>query len=444
MNSMELKDRIRNISRERNVDFNTLLRLYMYDRFIERLSVSNYKKNFILKGGFYLSTLLGVEQRSTMDIDIAFQHATFSKDVIIEIINNIIAININDSVTINYIGIDEIRDEDDYGGYRIDLEARLDNVKERFHIDVATGDPITPSEIRYNYKPLLTDKYIDVYAYTIETVIAEKIETILSRVEANSRMRDFYDIYLIYTKEHENIRVDVLKLAIERTFKKRNYDKSVFDTLKVIENSDVLKNRWDSYRNNYNYATNIEYDKVITCIRELLKTLNTSIDINTLEKEIGRRRATRTNTVLDKKINRFIVMCIEQYASYVNKGSSIVYNKLNEMGIINELRDDYEDMHGMSTYSLNEYIDKRLGEIKELLHISKDLKMDHVLSKTILISDTIELIAKKYKLSIEEARNKFYESDVVEMLDDDETGLYGSSALYLVSLYDIYLQKNKK
>ena len=177
---------------------------------------------------------------------------------------------------------------------------------------------------------------------------------------------------------------------------------------------------------------------------KLLKVLNMSIDINAQEKEIERRRATRTNTVLDKKINRFIVMCIEQYASYVNKGSSIVYNKLNEMGIINELRDDYEDMHGMSTYSLNEYIDKRLGEIKELLHISKDLKMDHVLSKTTLILDTIELIAKKYKLSIDEARNKFYESDVVEMLDDDETGLYGSSALYLLSLYDINLQKNKK
>ena len=273
MNSMELKDRIRNISKERNVDFNTLLRLYMYDRFIERLSVSKYKNNFVLKGGFYLSTLLGVEQRTTMDIDVAFKNALFTKDVIVEMINNIISIDINDSVIINYLGINEIRDEDDYGGFRVDLEAHLENVKERFHVDVATGDPITPSVISYNYKPLLTDRQIDVYAYTIETVIAEKIETILTRVEANGRMRDFYDIYLIYTKEQESIKIDILKKAIERTFKKRNYNKPVLDTLKIIENSEVLKIRWNSYRNKYSYAKTIEYTEIIKCINELFTKL---------------------------------------------------------------------------------------------------------------------------------------------------------------------------
>lgn len=270
MNSMELKDKIRNLSKERNVDFNTLLRLYMYDRFIERLSVSEYKNNFILKGGFYLSTLLGIEHRSTMDIDIAFQYATFSQNVVVEMIKNIIAIDINDHVTIDYIGINEIRDEDDYGGYRVDLEAHLENVKERFHIDIATGDPITPSEIRYHYKPLLMDKYIDVYAYTIETMLAEKIETILSRVEANSRMRDFYDIYLIYTKDFSSIRMNVLKEAIERTFKKRNYNNNPLDTLRIIENSVIIRARWNFYRNNYKYAKEIEYDKVIKCINVLL------------------------------------------------------------------------------------------------------------------------------------------------------------------------------
>ena len=125
-------------------------------------------------------------------------------------------------------------------------------------------------------------------------------------------------------------------------------------------------------------------------------------------------------------------MCIEQYASSVNQGSGDVYTKLNEAGIIDELKEDYEDMHGMSTYSINEYIAKRLGESFQ------DLKGNdnHVLSKTILISQTIELIANKYKLSIEEARKRFYESSVIKMLDDDETGLYGESALYLLSLYE--------
>ena len=274
MNSTELKDRIKKISKEKNVDFNTLLRLYMYDRFIERLSASKYKNNFVLKGGFYLSTLLGVEQRSTMDIDVAFQNASFTMDAIVKMIKNIISININDSVTINYVGINEIREEDDYGGFRVDLEAHLENIKERFHIDIATGDPITPNEIRYNYKPLFNEKHIDVYAYTIETVIAEKIETILSRVEANSRMRDFYDIYLIYTKEQGSINIDILKRAVERTFKKRNHYNPVSDTLGVIENSDVLKTRWNNYRNNYSYAKTIEYDEIMECINELLTKLN--------------------------------------------------------------------------------------------------------------------------------------------------------------------------
>ena len=270
MNSMELKDKLRNVSKERNVDFNTLLRLYMYDRFIERLALSKYKNNFILKGGFYLSTLLGVEQRSTMDIDIAFQYATFSKDVIIQMIKSIISIDIHDSIIIKYIDIEEIRNEDDYGGFRLTLEASLENMKERFHIDIATGDPITPCEISYNYKPLLTDKYINVYAYTIETVIAEKIETILSRVEANSRMRDLYDVYLIYTKELCNINIDILKKAIERTFDKRDFKKNIFESMNVIENSEILMKRWNSYRKNYNYAKDIEFDEIIKCINDLL------------------------------------------------------------------------------------------------------------------------------------------------------------------------------
>jgi hypothetical protein len=164
-----------------------------------------------------------------------------------------------------------------------------------------------------------------------------------------------------------------------------------------------------------------------------------SIDITT-QIQGTRKRATRTNSALDKKINRFIVMCIEQYASSVNKSSGTIYNELNKAGIIDELRDDYEDMHGMSTYSINEYIGKRLD-----VDVSQEPTNDnHVLSKTILISQTIELIAKKYKLSIEEARNRFYQSDVIEMLDDDETGLYGESALYLLSLYENYELKNKK
>ena len=186
---------------------------------------------------------------------------------------------------------------------------------------------------------------------------------------------------------------------------------------------------WSIENGNGNYT--------IDTLLKLLSFLNMSIDIDEQERGI-RRRATRTNSVLDKKINRFIVMCVEQYASHVNQSSSDIYNKLNNNGIIDELKNDYEDMHGMSTYSLNEYIDKRLNLIDSYNSRNKN---EHVLSKTILISQTIELIAKKYKLSIDEARNRFYASDIIKMLDDDETGLYGESALYLLSLYEDSLDK---
>ena len=151
MNSIQLKDKLRNISKEKNIDLNTLLRLYMYDRFIERLSISKYRDNFILKGGFYLSILFGVENRTTMDIDTCFRNALFNEETIVKIINEIISIQLFDNAKLSYLGIQSIRDKDEYGGFRIDIQVKLGNIKEKFHIDVATGDPITPKEIRGLY-----------------------------------------------------------------------------------------------------------------------------------------------------------------------------------------------------------------------------------------------------------------------------------------------------
>ena len=151
MNSMQIKSKLKNISKEKNIDFNTLLRLYMYDRFIERLSISKYKDNFILKGGFYLSTFFGIENRNTMDIDTAFKNADFTEENVVKMIKEIISIDISDNAKINFLGMEEIRDEDEYGGFRINLMVELYEIKEKFHIDIATGDPITPKEISYKY-----------------------------------------------------------------------------------------------------------------------------------------------------------------------------------------------------------------------------------------------------------------------------------------------------
>lgn len=271
MNSMQLKDNLKNISKEKNVDFNTLLRLYMYDRFLERLSKSKYRNHFILKGGFYLSTLFGVENRATMDIETAFRNANFDKDIIVKMIKEIIEVEIDDNAKLSFVGIESIRNEDEYGGFRVHLDVDYEEIKEPIRIDIATGDPITPKEIRYKYLPLLGHYYIDLYAYNMETVLAEKIETTLSRLELNGRMRDFYDIYLIYTKNWEKINIDYLRKAIEKTFAKREYSGNPHEALDIIRNSEVLKERWEKYQRTFSYAQGIDFDEIMKCLEKMIE-----------------------------------------------------------------------------------------------------------------------------------------------------------------------------
>lgn len=275
MNSMQLKAKLRNLSIEKNVDFNTLLRIYMYDRFIERLSNSKHSKNFVIKGGFYLSTLYGIESRSTMDIDTMFRNAKFDEKVLIGMFSDIINIDLNDGVMFKIIDVDTIRDEDEYGGFRFNFVASLENINEKFHIDVATGDPITPRAIIFKYIPLLGDRYINVYAYNIETVLAEKLETILSRLELNGRMRDFYDIYLIYSKDSEKINKSNLRTAIENTFNKREFRGNIIENYKIVKESNILRKRWIMYSKKYSYAKDIEYDEILEYIGNLIEIIET-------------------------------------------------------------------------------------------------------------------------------------------------------------------------
>ena len=273
MNSMQLKAKLKNIAKEKNIKFNTLLRLYMYDRFLERLSKSKYRDNFVLKGGFYLSTLFGVENRATVDIDTSFRNANFDEETIINMIKEIISIDIDDNAKIDYAGIAPIRDKDEYGGFRVSMIVNYDEMHEPIHIDIATGDPITPREIRYKYLPLLGDYYIDLYAYNMETVLAEKIETILSRLELNGRAKDFYDIYLIYTKEWKNINLDHFRKAIDKTFTKREYNGNSSEALGIIKNSEAFKERWNKYQKNFDYAEGIEFEDIMDCLEIMIEQL---------------------------------------------------------------------------------------------------------------------------------------------------------------------------
>ena len=273
MNSMQVKDNLKNIAVKRNLDFNTLLRLYMYDRFIERLAVSKYRDNFILKGGFYLSKLFGLESRSTKDIDTAIKDANFTKENVEKMIKSIIAIDINDGALISFIEIGNIREDDQYGGFRAILNVKVDTIRENFQIDIATGDPITPKPIVYKYCPILGDSYVDVWSYNIETVIAEKLETILRRAEANSRIRDYYDLYLIYTKGWNDVKIDDLRKAVDKTFEKRDYTGNIEEVVAILKDSEIIKNRWDSYKKKYEYANDIDYEEIMKCIAEIVKEI---------------------------------------------------------------------------------------------------------------------------------------------------------------------------
>lgn len=273
MNSMQLKDKLKNVSKEKNIEFNILLRTYMYERFIERLSVSKYRDNFILKGGFYLSNFLGIDKRTTMDIDTAFKNSNFTEENIIKMIKEIIAIDLEDNVKLSYSGISPIRDEDEYGGYRIVIDVKMANIKDKFHLDIATGDPITPKEIQYSYKTVLEDRNIKVWAYNIETVLAEKLETIFNRGELNGRMKDFYDVYLIYMMKWDSVSLDHFKKAIYKTFAKREYTGDPLRSINLIRESNLIKERWNNYLRKNKYIEKIDLDVILDCIIKILNQI---------------------------------------------------------------------------------------------------------------------------------------------------------------------------
>ncbi len=265
-----VKDKLKNISKEKNVDFNSVMRFYMYDRFVERLSKSKYRDNFILKGGFYLSNLFGIDNRSTMDIDTSIRKAEFTEENLINMINEIISIDTDDNVKFKIEKTEPIRDEDEYGGLRVTIIFMLENIKDKFHIDLATGDPIYPGPDNYRYESLIGDEVYKVWSYNLETVLAEKIETILSKLETSSRMKDYYDIYLIYKFKFDKINKEKFRGAVEKTFRKRNFNVDLITNLNIVRESNVLKDKWISYSRKNRYARNVEFEETLDCLEQFI------------------------------------------------------------------------------------------------------------------------------------------------------------------------------
>lgn len=211
--AMSLKAKIRNLAKEKDMSAQVILQNYMFERFLERLSKSDYRNNFILKGGMLIATIVGIDNRSTMDMDATIKNYPINIDSLTTAITEICDIDINDDVYFSLTGIEPIRGDDIYGGYRVGVRADYDTIVTQLAIDITTGDIITPEEVFYSFKMIFEEGTIGVWAYNIETVLAEKVETILQRGELNTRPRDYYDIYILVNSQEfdKTIFIDALE-----------------------------------------------------------------------------------------------------------------------------------------------------------------------------------------------------------------------------------------
>ena len=274
MTSMQMKSLIRNLAKEKNVNAQILLRNYMLERLLERISKSPYKENFILKGGMLVASMVGVDSRSTIDLDVTLRNFPLKEDKLIKAFEEILNVDVKDNMKIELLSISEIREEADYHGLRLALIGKIDESKIPLKVDITTGDKITPHAVKYSIKLLSENRNIEVFAYNLETVLAEKIESIISRATENTRMRDFYDIYILTKLQYKNINYHIFKQALEETSKNRgsiNQIKNADNILLSIKESLELQKLWKNYIRKNNYVKGITWEESINSVINLLK-----------------------------------------------------------------------------------------------------------------------------------------------------------------------------
>jgi len=268
--STQLKALIRNLSKEKQVEAEVILRNFMFERLLERIALSAYKDNFILKGGMLIAAMVGIDTRTTMDLDATIKAKNLSAAEIVTIITDILEVPIDDGVAFSFRDIQEIHEESDYPGYRVAINALFDKTKQTLKIDITTGDFVTPKEIEYSFKLMFEDRAINIMAYNLETVLAEKFETTITRGVASTRMRDFYDIYILTTTH--SFDSATFSAALRKTTEKRNTIEQMADPEKIIESiasdSDMAE-LWTRYQKKYRYAGEITWEMVLGTLKRL-------------------------------------------------------------------------------------------------------------------------------------------------------------------------------
>ena len=270
--AMSLKARIKNYARENKIAAQVVLQNYMFERFLARLSRSEYKDKFVIKGGMLIAAIVGLDTRSTMDLDTTLKNLPLTKDEILKAVDTIRRIDLGDDVSFEIISIEPIRDDDPYGGYCVRIDAFYDTIKMALSVDISTGDVITPSAILYEFDGIFEeDLKIELWGYNIETVLAEKVETILRRGVFNTRPRDYYDVYILSTtQQYDRL---LFEEALAATADHRGSTNSIMDRAGIMERiskSEDLQGMWEKYRKRFAYAESIGYEDIIRALNDLL------------------------------------------------------------------------------------------------------------------------------------------------------------------------------
>ncbi len=275
-NRAQLKAWIKNMSTKVDVNENIILQNYMLERLLERISVSDYKYKFVLKGGMLITAIVGIDMRNTLDMDATIKGFDLEKDNLEDILNEIFNIDLDDGITFEFTNIKEIRQEDEYGGYRVSLNAKFDKLVVPMKLDITTGDVIVPKEVNYKFGLMFENRSIEILAYNMETVIADKFETIISRNVDTTRARDFYDIYILWTTQQQNFEKKLLGQAIIKKFEYRGSAEklnNIDEIMQAIKESDALKEHWKNYQSKFTYAEDISYENMTEVLEEIMRLL---------------------------------------------------------------------------------------------------------------------------------------------------------------------------
>ena len=272
--SKQLTDLIKNLAKKTGVNAQTLQKRYFMERFLERISHSDYNKRFIIKGGILISAMVGLDMRSTMDIDVTVKNMPLERSSLEAVVKNIMTVDTGDNFVFTFDKMENIHDESEYDCFRAHLNVAFDKMREKIKIDITTGDIITPKEVQFGYDAIMGGKRIALYSYNLETVFAEKIETILSRGTTNTRMRDYYDCYVLERLYSSEISADTFKAALKATSNRRGSDFifADYETIKAeLKSSKTLKSLWKNYQGKFSYAENITFLDAIEAIERLMR-----------------------------------------------------------------------------------------------------------------------------------------------------------------------------